>query len=80
MILYAAGRYDAAGGARLLDGIPDVVLRLFAEIEFAAGIAGLEQIGSITRTTVRAFVTGGRAAFADSCTSVIGDHYDVFRG
>jgi hypothetical protein len=49
VILYAAGRYDGASGARLLDRIPDVVLRLFAEIEFAAGIAGLEQIGSITR-------------------------------
>jgi hypothetical protein len=49
VILYAAGRYDAASGARLLDRIPDAVLRLFAEIEFAAGIAGLPQIGGITR-------------------------------
>ena len=49
VILYAAGRYDREGGARLLDRIPDVVPRLFAEIELAAGIAGLEQIGSITR-------------------------------
>ena len=53
VILYAAGRYDGAGGARLLDRIPDVVLRLFAEIEFAAGIAGLEQIGGITREQLR---------------------------
>jgi hypothetical protein len=53
VILYAAGRYDEEGGARLLDRIPDVVLRLFAEIEFAAGIAGLEQIGSITREQLR---------------------------
>ena len=49
VILYAAGRYDGESGARLLDRIPDVVLRLFAEIEFAAGIAGVVQIGSITR-------------------------------
>ncbi|HEU4937433.1 MAG TPA: hypothetical protein VFT39_13310 [Vicinamibacterales bacterium] len=53
VILYAAGRYDGEGGARLLDRIPDVVLRLFAEIEFAAGIAGLAQIGSITREQLR---------------------------
>ena len=53
VILYAVGRYDAEDGARLLDRIPDVVLRLFAEIEFAAGIAGLAQIGGITRTTAR---------------------------
>jgi hypothetical protein len=49
VILYAAGRYDRQSGARLLDRIPDPGLRLFAEIEFAAAIAGLEQIGSITR-------------------------------
>ena len=48
-ILYAAGRYDAASGARLLDRIPDPALRLFAQIEYAAGIAGLDQIGGITR-------------------------------
>ena len=49
VILYAAGRYDGESGARLLDRIPDVALRLFAQIEFAAGIARVEQIGSITR-------------------------------
>ncbi len=53
VILHAAGRYDGEGGARLLDRIPDVVLRLFAEIEFAAGIAGLAQIGGITREQLR---------------------------
>ena len=53
VILYAAGRYDGESGARLLDRIPDVVVRLFAEIEFAAGIAGLPQIGSITREQLR---------------------------
>ena len=49
VILYAAGRYEGENGARLLHRIPDVVLRLFAEIEFAAGIGGLAQIGGITR-------------------------------
>jgi hypothetical protein len=53
LILYAAGRYDRESGARLLDRIPDVVLRLFAEIEFAAGIAGVAQIGSITHEQLR---------------------------
>jgi hypothetical protein len=53
VILYAAGRYDAESGAHLLDRIPDVGLRLFAEIEFAAGLAGIEQIGSITREKLR---------------------------
>jgi hypothetical protein len=53
VILDAAGRYVGEGGARLLDRIPDVALRLFAEIEFAAGIAGLAQIGGITREQLR---------------------------
>jgi hypothetical protein len=53
VILYAAGRYDGERGARLLERIPDVVLRLFAAIELAAGIAGVAQIGSITREQLR---------------------------
>jgi hypothetical protein len=52
-ILYAAGRYESGRGARLLDRIPDPALRLFAQIEFAAGIAGLVQIGAITREQSR---------------------------
>jgi hypothetical protein len=48
-ILYAAGRYEGAGAARLLDRIPDPALRLFAQIEFAAALAGLDQLGGITR-------------------------------
>jgi hypothetical protein len=48
-ILYAAGRYESASGARLLDRIADPALRLFAQIEFAAGVVGLEQIGGMTR-------------------------------
>ena len=53
VILYAVGQYRVEGGARLLNRIPDKVLRLFAEIEFAAGIAGLPQIGGITRERPR---------------------------
>ena len=52
-IHYAAGRHDGAAGARLLDRIADPALRLFAKIELAAGIAGLEQIGGITREQMR---------------------------
>jgi hypothetical protein len=47
-ILFAAGRYECAS-ASLLERIPDPPLRLFAQIEFAAGAAGLDQIGGITR-------------------------------
>src|SRR4051812_561551 len=53
VILYAAGQYDGQSGARLLDRIPDGGLRVFAQIEFAAGIAGVAQIGSITREQLR---------------------------
>ena len=52
-ILHAAGRYAAESGARLLARVPDRVLRLFAEIEFAAGVAGLAHIGGITREQMR---------------------------
>ena len=52
-ILYAAGRYERASAARLLDRIPDPALRLFAQIEFVAGVAGLEQIGGMTRELAR---------------------------
>ena len=49
VILYAAGQYEVKNVTRLLDRIPDDALRLFAEIEFAAGTAGLPQLGGITR-------------------------------
>jgi hypothetical protein len=52
MILYHAGRYERAGGARLLDRMPDADLRLFGQIELAAGIAWLAQIGGIMREQV----------------------------
>ena len=48
-ILHGAGRHAEESGGRLLARVPDLVLRLFAEIEFAAGVAGLAHIGSITR-------------------------------
>jgi hypothetical protein len=52
-ILHAAGRHAAESGSRLLARVPDLVLRLFAEIEFAAGVAGLAHIGGITREQLR---------------------------
>jgi hypothetical protein len=50
---HAAGRYEGSGGVRLLDRIPDPTLRLFAQFEFAAGMAGLAQIGGVTRKQLR---------------------------
>ncbi|MGH9309668.1 MAG: hypothetical protein ACRD1U_09865 [Vicinamibacterales bacterium] len=47
--VYVRYRHEGASGARLIDRISDPALRLFARIEFAAGLAGLEQIGGITR-------------------------------
>ena len=47
-ILYNAGRYEGRGAVRHLERIPDPNLRLFAQIEFAAGLAGLPQIGGTT--------------------------------
>jgi hypothetical protein len=52
-ILYAAGLCEGVGAARLLDRIPDAALRLFAQIELAAAVAGLPQIGGITREQSR---------------------------
>ncbi len=50
-ILYAAGKYECES-ASLLERIPDPALRLFAQIEFAAGVAGLEPIGGMTRESL----------------------------
>jgi hypothetical protein len=52
-ILHAAGRHVGESGSRLLARVPDIVLRLFAEIEFVAGVTGLEHIGGITREQLR---------------------------
>jgi hypothetical protein len=43
-ILYRAGKRLGADAARLLDEIPDVDVRLFAEIEFAAALVGLPEL------------------------------------
>jgi hypothetical protein len=42
-ILYKAGKKLGAGAASFLDRIPDPDVRLFAQIEFAAALAGLPQ-------------------------------------
>jgi uncharacterized protein (TIGR03435 family) len=44
-ILYKAGQHEGPSGARHLDRIPDPNLRLFAQIEFAAALVGLPQVG-----------------------------------
>ena len=44
-ILYKAGRYEGPGAIRHLDRVPKGDLRLFAQIEMVAALAGLPQIG-----------------------------------
>ena len=45
-ILYKAGKHEGPVAARYLERIPDAALRLFAQIELAAALAGLPQLGS----------------------------------
>jgi uncharacterized protein (TIGR03435 family) len=52
-ILYKAGVHEGAVAAKYLDRIPDPALRLFAQIELAAALAGLPQLGSRTMSTGR---------------------------
>jgi hypothetical protein len=47
-ILYLAGRHEGAAAARYLDRIPSAALRLLAQIECAAALAGLPQLGGRT--------------------------------
>jgi uncharacterized protein (TIGR03435 family) len=49
-ILYKAGAHEGRAAIRLLDRIPDATLRLFAQIELAAALAGLPQIGGTSIT------------------------------
>jgi uncharacterized protein (TIGR03435 family) len=44
-ILFKAGQHEGRSAVRHLDRIPDPALRLFAQIELAAALAGLPQIG-----------------------------------
>ena len=46
-ILFKAGQHQGAAAAKHLDRIPDPDLRLFAQIELCAAIAGLPQLGSL---------------------------------
>ena len=48
-ILYAAGKRLGAGASRYLDHIDDPDLRLFAQIELAAALAGLPEFRGIQR-------------------------------
>jgi uncharacterized protein (TIGR03435 family) len=45
-ILYKAGQHEGRAAVRHLERIPNPALRLFAQIELAATLAGLPQIGS----------------------------------
>jgi hypothetical protein len=65
-ILHAAGRYEGEAGARLLDRIPDSVLRLLAEIEFAAGIAQLPHSEASRENSCERSAIDGRALALDS--------------
>jgi uncharacterized protein (TIGR03435 family) len=47
-ILYHAGRHEGRAATRYLDRIPDPALRLFAQIECAAALVGLPQLGGRT--------------------------------
>jgi hypothetical protein len=47
-ILFKAGQHEGRGAARYLDRIPDRDLRLFAQIELVAGVAGLPQFGGMS--------------------------------
>jgi uncharacterized protein (TIGR03435 family) len=44
-ILYKAGQHEGRAAARYLNRIPDSTLRLFAQIELAAALAGLPPLG-----------------------------------
>src|SRR5262249_1628624 len=58
-ILYQAGRYEGRAAVKYLARIPDPTLRLFAQIELAAALAGLPQLGGRT-------ITPGPAGFRRS--------------
>jgi hypothetical protein len=47
-ILFKAGQHQGRAAAKYLDRIPDADLRLFAQIELCAGIAGLPQLAGLT--------------------------------
>jgi uncharacterized protein (TIGR03435 family) len=47
-ILYQAGKHEGRTAVRYLERIPNLALRLFAQIEFAAALAGLPQIGGMS--------------------------------
>ena len=44
-ILFKAGQHQGAAAVKHLERIPDADIRLFAQIELCAGMAGLRQIG-----------------------------------
>jgi hypothetical protein len=47
-ILFKAGQHQGVEAAKHLDRVPDPDLRLFAQIELCAAIAGLPQLAGLT--------------------------------
>jgi hypothetical protein len=62
-ILFKAGRREGAAAVKYLERIPDADIRLFAQIELCAGMAGLPQIG---HTSVGHVPTSRRAEFHEA--------------
>jgi uncharacterized protein (TIGR03435 family) len=60
-ILFKAGQHEGKAAARHLDRIPDPNLRLFAQIELAAALVGLPQMGG---RTIEPGPAGFRASIA----------------
>jgi hypothetical protein len=52
-ILFKAGQHQGVAAEKHLDRIPDPDLRLFAQIELCAALAGLPQLGGLTTTLHR---------------------------
>ena len=47
-ILFKAGQHQGLAAEKYLDRVPDADLRLFAQIELSAALAGLPQLGGLT--------------------------------
>jgi len=65
-ILFKAGEHEGQAAARYLDRIPDPNLRLFAQIELAAALVGLPQMGG---RTIEPGPAGFRASMARRAAS-----------
>lgn len=57
-ILYKAGKLVGQNAAVYLDAIPDADVRLFAQIELAAALAGLPELPGVQRVSSRSWPSG----------------------